>query len=84
MKAHSLGISSLDSVRTFEETWRKDGGDTGSIDILVHNAGVASIPQEQDMLTSDGFPLLFATNFLGPFLLTYILEKYLSINARVI
>ena len=84
MEAHSLDTSSLDSVRTFEERWRKDGGDKGNINILVHNAEVTFVRQGQNMFTCDGFPLLYATNFLGAFLLTYHLEEHLSIDARVI
>ncbi len=38
------------------------------IDILVNNAGVMNIPNRQ--LSSDGFEMHLATNYLGPFLFT--------------
>ena len=78
METHPLDTSSLASVRAFAEEWK------GEVDILMHNAGVASVPEGQSLFTPDGFPLLYATNFLGPFLLTYLLEKYLAPGARII
>lgn len=58
VKARLLDASSLESVRTFEERWRADDSEKKSVDILVHNAGAASVPQGQDVFTAEGFPLL--------------------------
>ena len=78
VEAHTLDTSSLASIRAFAEEWK------GDIDILIHNAGVASVPEGQSLFTPDGFPLLYATNFLGPFFLTHLLERYLTPDARII
>ena len=82
VKALSLDTSSLASVRTLAEEWiaRGDGGKT--IDLLFHNAGCGSAPPDQKF-TSDGFPFIYSTNFLGSFLLTYLLEDCLAPDARI-
>lgn len=64
VEAHTLDTSSLVSVRAFAKEWKARGG---RIDILMHNAGVVSVPRGQILFTPDEFPLLYATNFLGPF-----------------
>jgi NAD(P)-dependent dehydrogenase (short-subunit alcohol dehydrogenase family) len=58
-------------------------GRHGRLDVLVHNAGVIS-PRRQ--LTADGLETTFATNHLGPFLLTSLLRGLLerSAPARVV
>ena len=85
-----LDTSSLDSVKEFAVRWVEeqplDGavqGERAKVDILVHNAGISHAPSGKD-LTEDGIETIYATNFLGSFLLTYLLEPYLSSSARVI
>jgi retinol dehydrogenase 12 len=58
-------------------------GRHGRLDVLVNNAGVIS-PHRQ--LTDDGLETTFATNHLGPFLLTSLLHGLLerSAPARVV
>jgi retinol dehydrogenase 12 len=58
-------------------------GRHGQLDVLVNNAGVIS-PRRQ--LTADGLETTFATNHLGPFLLTSLLYGLLerSAPARVV
>ena len=51
------------------------------IDLFVNNAGIISPRAER---SADGFELCFATNHLGPFLLTGLLEPLLADNARVV
>jgi dehydrogenase/reductase SDR family protein 12 len=53
------------------------------VDVLVHNAGVLLAERVE---TNDGFELTFATNVVGPFLLTRLLRGNLekSPDARVI
>ena len=80
VKVLTLDISSLSSVRACAREWKNAKSD---IDILVHNAGIASVPPTQ-RFTLDGFPLIYGTNLLGSFLLTHVLEPYLSQEARII
>jgi dehydrogenase/reductase SDR family protein 12 len=56
---------------------------SGPVDVLVHNAGV--LP-DQRVETADGLESTFATNVVGPFLLTSLLRGNLekSSDARVI
>jgi retinol dehydrogenase 12 len=56
---------------------------SGRLDVLVNNAGVIS-PRRR--LTADGLEVTFATNHLGPFLLTCLLRGLLerSAPARVV
>ena len=78
-RVHSLmlDLSSLSSVRNCAQHWQSLDS---KIDLLFHNAGTSS----KHEFTADGFPLLYAANFLGSFLLTYLLEPHLSPNARII
>jgi NAD(P)-dependent dehydrogenase (short-subunit alcohol dehydrogenase family) len=56
---------------------------SGRLDVLVNNAGVISL---RGRLTADGLEVTFATNHLGPFLLTCLLRGLLerSAPARVV
>ena len=76
----SIDMSLLSSVRDFAETVKKINL---KIDLLFHNAGVVSPPAGKEF-TSEGFPMLYTTNFLGSFFLTYLLEPCLTLDARVI
>lgn len=62
-----LDLASLESVRNAAEDIL---GRFPIIDVLINNAGVARIRREE---TEDGFERTFATNHLGPFLLTNLL-----------
>jgi dehydrogenase/reductase SDR family protein 12 len=67
LKLHRCDLSNLASVRAFASAFAaaEDG-----LDVLVNNAGV--LPSERTH-TDEGFELTFATNVLGPFLLTALL-----------
>ena len=80
VKTLVLDTSSFTSVRAFAKTWESLNT---TIDLLFHNAGVGS-EQAGQKFSADGFPIFYATNFLGSFLVTYLLESYLSSNARII
>lgn len=80
IKTLLLDTSSLSSVRQCAERWKNEGSE---IDILVHNAGIGSTPPGHPF-TSDGFPIIYATNLLGSFALTQHLEPHLSNEARII
>jgi NAD(P)-dependent dehydrogenase (short-subunit alcohol dehydrogenase family) len=73
-------VSDLDDVRAFDARF---AGAEPRLDVLVNNAGV--MPAER-RLTPQGNELTFATNVLGPFLLTNLLTPLLvaSAPARVI
>lgn len=77
---HICDLSSLASVREFGTAF---AAGEGRLDVLVNNAGV--LPLER-VLTDEGFELTFATNVLGPFLLTELLLPKLrqSDNGRVV
>jgi dehydrogenase/reductase SDR family protein 12 len=69
---HQCDLSSLASVKGFAEGFLASGE---PLDVLVNNAGV--MPPERRM-TDEGFELTFATNVLGPFLLTALLLPRIS------
>jgi dehydrogenase/reductase SDR family member 12 len=68
---HRCDLSILGSVRAFAKAFLR--GDP-KLDVLVNNAGV--MPPERTH-TDEGFELTFATNVLGPFLLTALLAPAL-------
>jgi NAD(P)-dependent dehydrogenase (short-subunit alcohol dehydrogenase family) len=84
-KPHSLeflqlDVSSIDSVRDFvNEVKRKNY----KITLLINNAGVMFVPETY---SKDGIEMHFAANYLGHFLLTYLLLPTLIMNgpSRVI
>ncbi|RMX93319.1 hypothetical protein D0868_12920 [Hortaea werneckii] len=82
VQALQLDTSSMSSVRKFAAKWT-DEQKGKPIDILIHNAGISSAPKGQD-ITEEGLGTIYATNFLGSFLLTNLLEFSLAAGARVI
>jgi dehydrogenase/reductase SDR family member 12 len=67
LELHSCDLADLGAVRNFAL------GFTAAeprLDVLVHNAGL--LPAERQR-TKDGFEVAFATNVLGPFVLTSLL-----------
>jgi dehydrogenase/reductase SDR family member 12 len=72
---HRCDLSSLASVRSFAAAFAKAHP---RLDVLVNNAGVMA-PERTH--TDEGFELTFATNVLGPFLLTALLLPALRAGA---
>ena len=68
LEVRQLDIASLASVHAFGSQWRDE---ERSIDILLLNAGIASVPQREE--TKDGFERQLATNYLGHFALAGLL-----------
>lgn len=68
IEVRTLDLSSLASVRNFGRQLLEEGR---PLDVLVNNAGIMMPPTR--VLSSDGFELQFATNFLGHFALTNLL-----------
>ncbi|XP_037663181.1 retinol dehydrogenase 11-like [Choloepus didactylus] len=64
-----VDLSSLASIRSFAQ-WllQKEP----KIHLLVNNAGISGIPPKT--LTPEGLDVTFATNYVGPFLLTNLLQ----------
>ncbi|XP_019911524.1 retinol dehydrogenase 12 isoform X2 [Esox lucius] len=75
-----VDTSSLASVRAFAEGVLREEKE---LHILVNNAGASGLPRE---ITSDGLEVSFATNHVGPFLLTNLLLDLLkrSAPARIV
>jgi NAD(P)-dependent dehydrogenase (short-subunit alcohol dehydrogenase family) len=56
------------------------------LDVLIHNAANFDHTQKEPVLTEEGLETVFATNHLGPFLLTHLLLDMLkaSVPSRII
>jgi NAD(P)-dependent dehydrogenase (short-subunit alcohol dehydrogenase family) len=75
----ALDLAEPDSIAAFVAGW------SGSLDVLINNAGVMAIPELR--LTPAGWELQFATNHLGHFALAYGLHDALaaaSEGARIV
>ncbi len=68
-EVRSLDLADLSSVRAFA------AATTGSVDILLNNAGVMAVPQGR---TADGFERQLGTNHLGHFALTNLLLPHVT------
>jgi NAD(P)-dependent dehydrogenase (short-subunit alcohol dehydrogenase family) len=71
-------LASLASVREAAAVVRRDYPPLG---LLINNAGMVSTRHCRSV---DGFELTFATNHLGPFLLTALLSDHLDKAARIV
>lgn len=78
IEAMRLDTSSLDSARAFAEKFIASGE---KADVLVNNAGIS--PVGNTGTTENGFELVFATNYLGHFLLTQLLLPYMTEDAAI-
>lgn len=67
-----LDTANLASVRAFATRWQVDAR---PIDLLLLNAGIASVPQREE--SPDGFERQLAANYLGHFALTGLLLDWL-------
>ena len=80
VKTLSLDTSSMASIEALAKTWERIDS---QIDILVHNAAIGATPAEQPF-TTEGLPMVYYTNFLGSYILTRLLERFLADTARVV
>jgi retinol dehydrogenase-12 len=71
-------LASLASVRACAEAVRAR---FPRIALLINNAGMVSV---RHRMSADRFELTFATNHLGPFLLTSLLSDHLTDSARIV
>lgn len=65
-----VDLSSLESVRAFAAGFMET-----RLDVLVHNAGILPAGRQE---SADGIELTFATNVVGPFLLTHLMLPLLQ------
>jgi NAD(P)-dependent dehydrogenase (short-subunit alcohol dehydrogenase family) len=81
---YNADFSSLDAVRRLTEEIR---GNQGRLDVLINNAGIGAGPRKaRREISTDGYELRFAVNYLAPFLLTHRLLPLLcrSTPARIV
>ncbi len=78
LKLEALDVSRLDSITSFAE---RLAASTPKLDVLLNNAG-GWVMQRQ--LTGDGFEQQWATNVLGPHLLTRLLAPQLADGGRIV
>jgi retinol dehydrogenase 12 len=71
----------LASLRSVREAAQAVRGEFDRIALLINNAGIVSTLQRK---SADGFELTFATNHLGPFLLTRLLLDRMADDGRVV
>ncbi|KAH7690762.1 Short-chain dehydrogenase/reductase SDR protein [Dioscorea alata] len=71
-----VDLSSKASVRKFASDFNSAGL---PLNILINNAGIGFVPFE---LSQDGIELIFATNHIGPFLLTELLLDKMKATAH--
>jgi NAD(P)-dependent dehydrogenase (short-subunit alcohol dehydrogenase family) len=72
-----LDTARLSSVKKFGADW---AGEQVRIDILILNAGIASVPTREE--TEDGFERQLATNYFGHFALAGLLLPCVEPNAK--
>ncbi len=79
VESRPVDLADLDSVRRFAD----ELSDLDAIDVLINNAGL--ILGERAM-SAQGYEATFATNHLGPFLLTNLLDEQLRAapSARIV
>ena len=77
--AMKLDVSLLSSVREFSNEYIKE---YGTVDVLINNAGISAM--RESGTTAEGFEVVFATNYLGHFLLTRLLLPHFAANGRII
>ncbi|WP_216827535.1 SDR family NAD(P)-dependent oxidoreductase [Alkalihalobacterium elongatum] len=77
-----LDVSSFESIRTFCSQFKEQ---YEKLDVLIHNAAYAN-HGEKYRLSADHIELTFATNTIGPYLMTMLLVDHLkkSDDARIL
>ena len=78
IQAIQCDLASFASVRAAAARVRER---FGAIRLFINNAGITTL---QHQLSVDGFELTFATNHLGPFLLTELLRDRMTAPGRII
>jgi NAD(P)-dependent dehydrogenase (short-subunit alcohol dehydrogenase family) len=73
-----VDMSSQDSICQFTDAFKRK---YERLDVLIHNAANFDHTQKKPVLTADGIETIFATNHVGPFLLTHLLLDMLKTSA---
>jgi NAD(P)-dependent dehydrogenase (short-subunit alcohol dehydrogenase family) len=73
-----VDMSSQKSIRQFAVGFNRR---YARLDVLIHNAANFDHRQKERVLTEEGLETVFATNHLGPFLLTHLLLDMLKASA---
>ena len=73
-----VDLSSQESIRQFAREFLERYGE---LHVLIHNAANFDHTQKERVLTADGIETVFATNHLGPFLMTQLLLDVLKDSA---
>jgi len=73
-----VDMSSQASIRQFVEQFKAQ---YQRLDVLIHNAANFDHRQKKPVMTADGIENVFATNHLGPFLMTHLLLDRLKASA---
>ena len=73
-----VDMSSQISIRQFVDEFKER---YEHLDVLIHNAANFDHRQKMPVFTADGFETVFATNHLGPFLMTQLLLDMLKASA---
>jgi NAD(P)-dependent dehydrogenase (short-subunit alcohol dehydrogenase family) len=73
-----VDLASRASIREFANEFKKHHT---RLDVLIHNAANFDLALKQPVLTADGCETIFATNHLGPFLMTHLLLDTLKASA---
>ncbi|KAK6335679.1 hypothetical protein TWF696_002445 [Orbilia brochopaga] len=76
-----LDTSTVENCRKFCSDWAATGK---TVDILIHNAGVGCPPSPDAVFGPDGYEHMYMTNFLSNVIITFMLEKYLADDARIV
>jgi len=73
-----VDLSSQTSICQFAEVFKQQHA---RLDVLIHNAANFDLTIKQPVKTDDGLETIFATNHLGPFLMTHLLLDLLKSSA---
>jgi len=73
-----VDMSSQESIRQFAREFLERYGE---LHVLIHNAANFDHTQKERVLTPEGLETVFATNHLGPFLMTHLLLEVLKASA---
>ncbi len=73
-----VDLSSLSSIRRFASEFLSR---YTRLDVLIHNAANFDLSMKEPVLTPDGLETIFATNHVGPFLLTWLLLDLLKASS---